>query len=424
MKIITNILLLIAAAYSIAAPADSILLKGGDLHTAAEPEVQKNTDVLIVDGVIKQIGQGISVDETVKVIDVSGKQLTPGLINASTQLGLVEISAVSGTVDARVKDKNRGASFDISPAINFNSTLFPQNRINGLTHAVVMPGSGEATFNGQGAFISLRSSPSALVKSRILQTANYGVYAANKAGGSRAAAYQALDQALTEAAYLKANENRYLPGFNWQFSQSLADLKALYAVIDRRVPLVIRADRQSDILQLLALAKKHQVRLVIAGGAEAWRVADKLAQAKVPVLMDPMDNLPRSFDALAVRLDGAARLAKAGVKLLFTGQESTHNAYLVRQSAGNAVAYGLDRLSALQAMTINVASTFGIDNLGQLKEGMLADIVVWDGDPLEVTSNAVQVFIEGEAQPMVSRATRLRDRYWDLKNIKNAAYRR
>jgi len=400
--------------------AESYLIKNATLHTATAKGMLKQADILIKDGKIIKVAQDINVAGKVNVVEAEGKHITPGLINASTNMGLVEISAVSSTVDAANENHGMGASFNISPAINFRSTLIPQNRINGLTRAIVLPRSGESIFAGQGAAIALHSNMQGMLKKNVAQVAAYGNSGAGKAGGSRAAAMQMLDKALTEAKYLRSNKSLYKPGFKWEFSQSIDDLKALYSVLDKKTPLVISAHRQDDILRLIDLAKKHRVNLVISGGGEAWTVAKQLADAKVPVIMDPMRNLPQ-FESLAVRLDGAARLYKAGVKLLFTGG-GTHNGYLVRQSAGNAVAYGLPSEAAVEAMTINTAEVFGIKNYGQLKAGMDADIVVWDGDPLEITSNPDMVLIQGQTQPLVSRATRLRDRYWDLNTKQPAAF--
>lgn len=407
--------------------AESYLIKGATLHTATAKGVLKNADVLIQNGKISQVSQGLNLadiksNEEIQVIDGKDKHVTPGLINASTTMGLVEIDAVSSTVDEATTSHAMSASFNIAPAINFRSTLIPQNRINGLTRAIVLPSSDKALFAGQGSAIVLQSSMQGLLNDNVAVVAAYGDEGADKAGGSRAAAMQLLEQALTDARYLRSHEARYLPGYQWEFSLPVNDLKALYPVLDKKVPLVVSAHRADDILRLIALSKKHKVRLVIRGGGEAWTVAKQLAESQVPVIMDPMRNLPQ-FESLSVRIDGAAKLYQAGVKLLLTGG-GTHNAYLVRQSAGNAVAYGLPAEAAVEAMTINTAEVFGLKNYGQLKAGMEADIVVWDGDPLEITSNPEVVLIQGESQPMVSRATRLRDRYWDLSKDTQPAFSR
>lgn len=413
-------LVLTASLFANAGHAENYLIKNATVHTAGVKGTLKNVDVLIRNDKITQVSQDIATPADTKVIDASGKHLTPGLMNASTNIGLVEIGAVAATNDTSNKNKMMGASFNISAAINFRSTLIPQNRINGLTRAIVSPRMGESIFAGQSSAIILNSSLDGLLNNNVAQVAYYGDAGAAKAGGSRAAAMAKLDQALTDAKYLRRNENRYLPGYKWEFSQSIADLKALYSVLDRKTPMIISAHRADDILRLIQLAKKHNVRLVISGGGEAWLVAEQLATAKVPVIIDPMRNLPQ-FESLAVRLDGAARLFKAGVKLMFTGGGS-HNGYLVRQSAGNAVAYGLPADVAIEAMTINVADVFGVKEYGQIEVGMDADIVIWDGDPLELTSNPDAVFIRGKEQALVSRATRLRDRYWNLKGNHQQAF--
>ena len=427
MKIVSKILFTTSIlAASVSASAEDFLIKNATIHTASKQGVLANTDIHVSDGFIMQVAKNIRLKGKHTIIDAKGKHVTPGLINASTQLGLVEIGAASSTVVFSTKNEQQGASFNVAPAINFRSTLIPQNRINGLTRAIVRPGSGTSIFQGQGSVIALLSDRQGLISEQIAQYASYGIAGANISGGSRASAYSVLDKALDEANYLRHNRNQYKPGFDWKFSQSLQDLDALKSVLQKKVPLVISVHRSDDILQMLSLAKKHSVRLIIAGASEAWMVANELARAKIPVIIDPILNLPGSFESLAIRLDGATILNNAGVKLLFTGIDwhSTHNGYLVRQSAGNAVAYGMPPEDAIKAMTINTAEVFGLANYGQIAVGMEADIVVWDGDPLELTTNADVVLIKGVNQPMVSRATRLRDRYWDLNDIQNKAFTR
>lgn len=395
--------------FSANAQSETYLIKNATLYTATAKGTLNQADLLVENGVIVEVGQNIAAQPGTQVIDATAKSVTPGLINAFTNLGLVEIDAVDSTVDAASEGHQFGASFDISPAINFRSTLIPQNRINGLTRAVVLPWSKESVFAGTGAVIALNSSVDGLIKANAAQMAYYGDTGAGFSGGSRASAMAMLERALQDARYLRENESRLFQGGNWQLSQSRENLQALYPVLDAVQPLIIHAHRADDILRLVKLAQKYQIKLVIEGGGEAWMVAELLADAQVPVIIDPISNIP-TFESLTVRLDGAAKLYQAGVKLLFTGGGS-HNAYLVRQSAGNAVAHGLPAEAAIEAMTINTAEVFDIKNYGQLRAGMDADIVIWDGDPLEVTSLPDWVMIQGVVQPLVSRASRLRDRY-------------
>ncbi len=159
--------------------------------------------------------------------------------------------------------------------------------------------------------------------------------------------------------------------------------------------------------------RRNSLKPVIVGGAEAWVVASDLAKAKVPVILDPLVNLPASFDRIGARLDNAALLNRAGVKVAFTLMEDpTQRARRIRQVAGNAVAHGLPPDVALAAITATPAEIFGLGaSRGRIAAGQVADLVLWTGDPLEVTTVAEQVWIAGASVEMKSRQTELRDRY-------------
>jgi imidazolonepropionase-like amidohydrolase len=210
--------------------------------------------------------------------------------------------------------------------------------------------------------------------------------------------------AATKAAYDR-NQSRALAG-------SRLDLAALGQVVRGRQPLAVHVDREADILAALDLARDEKIRIVILGGAEAWRVGAALAAAKVPVLIDPTDNLPSSFDSLQSRLDNAARLAQAGVRVGITLRGESHNARTLRQRAGLAAAWGLPHDEALAAASRNVAQAFGMEaRYGTLEPGKVANVVVWTGDPLEISTQVAHVFVGGEEMPLVSRQTELRERY-------------
>ena len=419
----TRILLRILCCFLVMTPvyAKDYLIKNATLHTLTSTGVIKNADIYVSDGFIMQVGRQLSIRTKHQIIDATNKHVTPGLIAAWSQIGLEEISAAESTVDHRTTLSRYGASFNIAPALNFKSTLIPHNRTQGLTRAIVAPTEGEKLYQGMGVAISLSNIQPELSQEVIAQFARYGDQGAKIAGGSRAAAYMDLDLALQEADYLRNNRSQYKPGHDWHFSLSVGDLDSLKLVLEKKIPLVVHVHRSDDILTLINLAKKHHIRLVIRDAAEAWMVANELALAKVPVIIDPLMNIPSSFESLAIKLEGPAILNEAGVKLSFSNM-SSHNAYLVRQSAGNAVTYGLPAEEAIKAMTINTAEIFGIKNYGTIELGMEADLVIWDGDPLEVTSHADAVLIKGVKQSMVSRASRLKDRFWDLSNITNKAY--
>jgi imidazolonepropionase-like amidohydrolase len=186
---------------------------------------------------------------------------------------------------------------------------------------------------------------------------------------------------------------------------------AIQRLLKGEIPLIVRANRASDLLKMIDFSKEHRINIVFLGAKEAWRIAGTLAAESIPVIIDPMDNIPSSFDSIGARLDNAAILHRAGVKILITSQD-THNSYLSRQGAGNAVAHGLSNDEAIKALTINIAETFGLqDEIGSIEVGKHADIVLWDNDPLEVSSFADEVFIDGNSMSLMTRSKRLRDRY-------------
>ena len=407
-------------------PAGEILIKNASIHTLTGAGALENADILIRDGSIAALGTDIDPSSAGKVIDATDKQVTPGLINAYTYLGVREISEVEGTDDVSTADEQFSSAFNVFPAVNPGSTLLPHNLIHGLTHAVVAPESNQRVFAGQGIVLQL-GKPSSILHKSAAMFARLGSSSSEAGGGSRASSYLKMQQALADTQEYRTNRHAVMSG-NWRdLSLEVHDLEALIPVIDGNLPLVVNVHRASDIEVLLALKRQFGFKLVIAGASEAWRVADKLAEADVAVIIDPMANLPIDFDQLAARLDAAALLDAAGVTVLFTGVDflHTHNAFLVRQAAGNAVAYGMDKTAALKAMTLNPAAVFGFaDQAGSLEPGKQATLVIWDGDPLEIMTLAEQVIVKGKIIPMTSRSTRLRDRYLDLDNEREIFYRK
>jgi hypothetical protein len=226
-------------------------------------------------------------------------------------------------------------------------------------------------------------------------------------GGSRAAQFMLLSQAIAEVRepkLLLANDQRLL---------TPAGRETLRGYLGGGKPVVFDVIRASDIRQVIAFGKGEHLRVAVRGAAEAWRVAGELAAAGVPVILDPLDDLPESFDKVGATLANAALLQRAGVKIVFSFEDpEPHNMRKLRQGAGVAVAHGLPWEAALAALTRNPAQLFGVsDRNGSIERGHPADLVLWSGDPLEVTTLADAVFIQGVAQPMRSRQTELRDRY-------------
>lgn len=415
--------LLVSLAPSLSpAVADTVAITGARIHTMAAAGTLENATVVMLDGLIVAVGNDVVIPAAATRIDASGKILTPGIISPFGQLGLVEVDAVAGTVDAVQRGTQYSASFDVADAYNPRSILVAVSRSDGITGALIAPmpsepdefGNVSGVFSGQASFVSLKSGPGFLLRRGAALVVNLGEAGSELAGGSRAAALQVLRSALVDAQDYRQNKAAWARGDRRVYSVSGTDLDALQAVLDGEVPLLVRVNRASDISVLLGFAKEFSLRMILLGAAEAWMVANELAAADVAVILDTTNNLPASFDQLNARLDSAAILSTAGVRLTFGGESSsqTHDARNITQAAGIAVANGMNWDLALRAITRTPAEIFGIaDRLGSLEPGKAADLVVWADDPLELSSFPESVFIGGEAISLENRQTLLRDRY-------------
>ena len=403
--------LLLLTLVSTLATASSILIKDADIYASSGLLVK--TNLYIENGKIAAIGVQSPATADIEIQGL-GKSITAGLFNSSTQLGTVEVSAIEQTVDFYSENETVTASLRIADVFNPRSTLIPHNRVHGLTHSLLIPESGTHLFAGQVALVQLGNQPKVIHPS-LAVALDFTERGISLMGGSRAAALVQLRQALDDAKDFSRNRKAALAGDHRDYVLSYADLAALEPVVNGTKPLLVRTNRASDISVILELAKNFQLQLILSSALEGWMVADEIATAQVPVIIDPIHNLPNRYESLGARLDNAKLLADAGVKLLFTGMDwhNTHNAYLVRQSAGNAVANGLDKSVAIAAMTTNPAQLFNAPVTGDIAIGDIADLVLWGGDPLELTSEAELVMIEGDIIPMKSRSLQLRDRYFD-----------
>lgn len=404
----------IGALLAFAAPAADILIRNAEVHTLTDAGKLANADVLIRDGKIAAVNTGLQAPAGATIVDAKGQPLTPGLFAGLTTIGIEEVSGEASTVDEHLSLSAPGAmqwrpEFDVTLAYNPRSILVPLAQSEGLTWTVIEPGSGEAggLIAGQGAAISLDGRFDAVLEgSRSLFVA-MGSDAMGLSGSSRAGQYMLLDQAVREARSTQSFGERAL------LLPTGREVLARYLKGGR---FVFDVDRAADIRQVIAWSQRYGIKPVIAGGAEAWVVADELARANVPVLLDPLLNLPLSFDTIGARADNAARLARAGVRIAFTHvlSDKSHNARKIRQIAGNAVAHGLPWDVALAGLTSTPAEIFGVANTrGRIAVGQAADLVLWSGDPLEVTTLAQQVWINGNAISMRSRQSELRDRYFE-----------
>jgi imidazolonepropionase-like amidohydrolase len=403
-----------AGAFAGPASAQTILIRNAQIHTVAQAGVIENGDVLVRNGVIAAIGEGLTAPEGASVIEGRGRVVTPGFFAAYSQLGISEIG-----LDREANDSRPAAAYPVSAALDaldaFNptSSVVAISRAGGITRALTAPQPGGKVFAGRGAVVDLSERAPAVTKPQAAQFAVLGYAGSTRAGDTRLGAVAVLRETLDEAIAYHANPRDYMtrrPDSRFL----ITDLKALGPVIAGQQLLVVSAQSAVDIRAALRIKADYRLQMAVMGGGEAWRVARELAASNTPVIIDPLDNLPQQFELLGATLANAARLHEAGVRIAFLAPES-HNLRLLPQSAGNAVANGLPHAAALAALTINPARLFGLDaRLGSIEIGKAADLVVWDGDPLEVTTRPVEVLIDGRPASLENRQTRLRDRYRDL----------
>lgn len=406
------------------AMADNIAITNGKVMTMGAEGTIEGATVLISGNTIRAVGTNVSIPAGYTTYDAGGRFVTPGYMVAGSNLGVSEVGAVAGTNDNSVRG-GRGnggstapftAAFDLSYAINPKATHIAINRVDGITRAVVTPGRSTNIFGGQGAIIHLGDGWDILQKSKAFMTVSLGERGSGITGGSRASAMIYLRTAFDEAERLSKRGPRTIPSRERDTILSRMDAEALIPVVKGDMPLTVNVSRASDILQVLKLKETYgDLNLILVGAEEAWMVAPQIAAAKVPVIMDATKDLPGSFSAMGSTLQAAGRLEAAGVTVSFAGGTPR----LIKQQAGLAVAHGMTRAGAMKALTVNPANTFGIGNAyGTLEAGKLADVVVWDGDPLEVYTMPTKVVIEGKDIELVNRQTKLRDRYMNLDDMK------
>lgn len=399
---------------------ETVAITGGTLYPVSGPRIE-NATIILSDGVITAMGTNVTIPANARRIDATGKWITPGLVATSTSLGVVEVGSVRDTRDvgARGKD-NIAAAFRVWDAFNPNATSLPVARQDGgITTAGVMPSGGMVAGLGavfdlrEGAPVEamLRKAPAAMVV-RLDDAAAAG-------SGSRAEALARLRTLLRDARDFNLKRVQYDAGSLRELSASRADLDAMQLVLKGTIPMVITADRASEILNAIAIGKEFGIRIVIASGAEAWSVAPQLAAAKVPVLTGAMNNIPESFNALGQRQENLALLRTAGVQVAILGNgaggEENFNVRNLRYEAGNAVAYGMSWDDALRAITLAPAEILGVgDRVGSLAVGKAANVVIWSGDPFEYATQPERVFVGGRDTRVVTRQEQLTARYRNL----------
>ena len=446
-------LLIGAAALAIAAPAaaQTVAITGGRVVIGDGSEPIDNGIVVIRDGRVVAAGANVAVPAGAQIVEARGRWVTPGLVSGFSRIGLAEVDAAGASTDVSASNSPFSAALDIAPAINPQAAAIAINRAAGITRAVVSPGTGSSIFGGQGAVIDLGSDMDPITRRRAFQFVEMGETGAERAGGSRVSAHALLRNALREAGQLRVTisgggggrgqqpqreqpgepniddemDVRMLEPQRERSSDVLLtrfDAAALVPVVQGRQALLVHVERAIDILQTLALRDEFpKLRLVLVGATEGWRVADRIRAAGVPVIANALNDLPATFEQLAATQSNIGRLRAAGVPVAIghINDDETRQLRLMPQYAGNLVALnkvpgatGLSWSQAFAAISSAPAAAMGMEaEIGSLRPGRRGDVVIWDGDPLELSTAVEAVWIDGVQQSLDNRQTRLRDRY-------------
>jgi imidazolonepropionase-like amidohydrolase len=438
--------LMVAAAAPAAAQTFAIV--NGTVATGDGSEPIRDGMVVIRNGRIVAAGDiRMKLPADTQVIDARGKWVTPGIVSGFSRLGLSEVDlSAEGSEDVSAEGPF-SAAIDVVPSVNPLATTIAVNRADGVTRAVVAPGTGKSIFAGQGAVIDTGADMDPITAARKFQFVELGESGAGTAGGSRSSAFALFRNALREASQLarfsapvggggseqqderlrpvirNPNESRvYNAQRNDDVLLTRFDAAALVPVLQGRQYLLVHVERGIDIINVLNLRRDFpNLKMVLVGASEGWTVADRIAAARVPVIASAVNDLPGSFEQLAATQSNVGRMRNAGVNVSIgmIDDNDTRNIFAQRQYAGNLVALqrvpgaaGVSWGEALAMITSRPAQALGMgQEIGSLAVGRRADLVIWSGDPLEGASAAEQVFIDGVRQPLETHQTRLRDRY-------------
>jgi imidazolonepropionase-like amidohydrolase len=409
-----SILALLAFTQS-SAIAEPVAIENATIHTGAGKTID-GASILIDRGVIRAIGKKIQIPTAARRISGKGKIVTPGFIDAASRLGLAEVDAVSSTVEGSFADSVQ-AGYRVLDGYNPASVAIPVARAGGVTTVIAVP-TGGLVAGQSAAFRTLGDSVNkALLRESIAVHARLGRKSTGDGDGSRGRSLERLRELFDDARHYARNRSAFDRNQTRRYNASRLDLEALLQVTEGKKRLWLEVNRRSDIEAALRLARSERIRIAIIGGAEAWLVAKELAEAKVPVVVNPTHNLPSSFDEIMVRDDAPQILSKAGVTVLLSPLGAASEARTLRQLAGIAVSNGMGWQEALAAITSKAASLANLD-VGILKVGAPADLVLWSGDPFELDTRAEQVIIAGELQTQDSHQSELFRRYRDPKSLK------
>lgn len=412
-KLLSGAALAAFAATAAPALAETVAITGGTIWTGVDDAPIADGIIIIVDDEIAAVGDSsLAVPADAETIDAGGAWITPGIFSPFSQTAIVEVGAVGPTNDSSAGESKYSASLNAADGFNPSATSIDVTRLGGVTRIAVAPGFGNTLFAGQGFIADTSGGASSITEERSFQFITLGEGGSGLAGGSRPAAWAKLRAALDDA---RSFTGRYITNAEGG-ALNRVDAEALVPAARGQQLILIQVHRAVDIRRVIAFNEANPgLQIALVGATEGWLVADELAAADIPVIIDPFDNLPGSFEQLGATSHNAERLIAADVTTAFAHLGfAGHQARLVLQSAGNAVANGVSQADAIKAITSAPADIFGFDDLGRLESGATADLVIWDGDPLELTSAPSRVIINGETQSLESRQTKLRDRYLSL----------
>jgi len=412
---------LASAAALIAAPlaAQTTAITGGKVVIGDGSAPIEGGTVLIRGDRVVAAGANVTIPADARRIDATGKWVTPGLFAGFSRIGLVEVGAVTQTNDMNASGSPFSAALDVQYAINPFASPVAVNRAAGVTRAVVSPSTANSIFGGYGAIVDLGADEDPITRARAFQFVELGETGHSRAGGSRSASHIHFRALLEEARTYARN-----PAVFDSDLLKASDAKALLPVINGSTKLLVHVESANDILKVLDLRTDFPaLDIVLVGANEGWRVANQIAAAGVPVLASALSDLPYGFEDLAATQSNIGRMKDAGVKVAI-GMINDRDAHQLRYSvqyAGNLVALnkvpratGLSWDEAFAAISSVPAEIMDMGGqLGSLKAGRQADVVIWNGDPLELSTQVETVIIDGVDQSLSNRQMRLRDRYRD-----------
>lgn len=432
--------------------AQTVAITNGTLVLGDGSEPIVGGTVVVRDGRVVAAGPSVSVPAGAEVIDATNKWVTPGIVAGFSRLGLAEVDlGASGSDDTENGGSPFSAAIDVATGVNPKASTIAVSRTDGVTRAVVAPVAAKNIFAGQGAIIDTGDDMEPIFRARAFQFVELGEGGAGIAGGSRPAAFTLFRNALREAAQLGRNVGSFAVGgaqpdardrpivqnpnesrlYTTQADRAddvllnRFDAAALVPVLRGNQLLLIHVERAKDILNVLDLRREFPgLKIALVGVTEGWLVADKLASSGVWVIASALNDLPASFEMLAATQSNVGRMRAAGVNVAIGMIDDNDTRYVrnQRQYAGNLVALGkvpgaagVSWGDAFAMISSKPAEAVGLGKeFGSLAAGRRGDVVIWDGDPLELNSSPEAVWIDGVRQPLDNHQTKLRDRYRSL----------